>query len=284
MNISCIDGNSRNVSPIGAGEDAKTKNIKEQIARVQKKLQDLAANEDISLEEKMKKRQELQKQLGDLNSQLRQCQSEQRRKASEAEKRRQESDNSMGGQAKAGKKQGDPAAEVILTADAALRQAKMQDGVIAKQKGRAGVLKAEIKLDSSRGRSVEAKQEELAEVEARMAETQGSQMENLNRANQAIEENREADGTPKTERQNEEKEAGRPDGTGKTGSSQTVKNQTEKIQGEGIQLEKIQIEKIQIEEMQAEKDRDDKEKIPGTEEENGPEREAARYRPINILL
>ena len=67
MNISGIDGISRNGNQIGAGagEDAKTKSIKDQIARVQKKLQDLAANEDISLEEKMKKRQELQKQLSE---------------------------------------------------------------------------------------------------------------------------------------------------------------------------------------------------------------------------
>ena len=260
MNISGIDGIGRNGNQIGAGagEDAKTKSIKDQIARVQKKLQDLAANEDISLEEKMKKRQELQKQLSDLNSQLRQCQIEQRKKASEAKQSRQESDG-MGSQAKTGRKQEDPEAEVILTAGAALKQAKVQDGVIAKQKGCAGVLEAEIRLDSSRGRSVEAKQEEPAKVEARMTGTQSLQMENLGRANQAIEESRRNEGQPETERESEEKKAGKPNEAEKTGSDRTEK-------------------------LQAEEEKEDKENVPKTEENRDSEREAAPYRPINILL
>lgn len=179
----------------GMGEDAQTKNIKKQIARVQKQMQELASNDQISVEEKMKKRQELQKQLTELNGQLRQHQMEQRRKAAEIEKKQQQSQSeSMNPNAK---QQSDKAAEVVLSADAALKQAKVQDGVITKQKGRAGVLEAEIKLDSSRNRDVSAKQEELAKVEARMTEVQSSQIKNLSDANQNIKETKEKENKDK---------------------------------------------------------------------------------------
>ena len=72
MNISGINPSHLTGSQVGTqGEDAAVKNIKNQIAQVQKKLQELASNGEISVEEKMKKRGELQKKLTELNTQLR---------------------------------------------------------------------------------------------------------------------------------------------------------------------------------------------------------------------
>jgi len=59
--------------------DYMSKNIQNQIANAQKQLQELSANKDMSIEEKMKKRQEIQQQITDLNNQLRQHQIEQRK-------------------------------------------------------------------------------------------------------------------------------------------------------------------------------------------------------------
>ena len=56
--------------------DSVSKNIQNQIANAQKQLQELSANKDMSIEEKMKKRQEIQQQITDLNNQLRQHQIE----------------------------------------------------------------------------------------------------------------------------------------------------------------------------------------------------------------
>ena len=58
--------------------DSVSKNIQNQISNAQKQLQELSANKDMSIEEKMKKRQEIQQQIADLNNQLRQHQIEQR--------------------------------------------------------------------------------------------------------------------------------------------------------------------------------------------------------------
>ena len=57
--------------------DSVSKNIQNQIANAQKKLQELSSNEGLSIEDKMKKRQEIQQEINNLNQQLRQHQVEQ---------------------------------------------------------------------------------------------------------------------------------------------------------------------------------------------------------------
>ena len=91
--------------------DSYSRNIQNQIANAQKQLQELSSKEDMTLEEKKKKKQELQQQISDLNMQLRQHQMEQRREK---------------------------------------QQAKVQGSVSSKFEGKAGVLEIEIKLDESR--------------------------------------------------------------------------------------------------------------------------------------
>ncbi len=49
--------------------DSYSRNIQNQIASAQKQLQDISSNEDMTMEEKMKKRQEIQKQISDRNMQ-----------------------------------------------------------------------------------------------------------------------------------------------------------------------------------------------------------------------
>ena len=57
---------------LGQGDDAQSKSIRKQIERKQQELSELSGKEDVSPEEKMKKRQELIKEISDLNMQLRQ--------------------------------------------------------------------------------------------------------------------------------------------------------------------------------------------------------------------
>ena len=44
-------------------QDAESRRIQKEISNVQKKLQELSSNDEMDAEEKMKKRQELQKQI-----------------------------------------------------------------------------------------------------------------------------------------------------------------------------------------------------------------------------
>ena len=86
MTINGVNGANTQMKQISMNQatDSYTRNIQNQIANAQKQLQELSSNKDMSLEEKMKKRQEIQQQISDLNVQLRQHQMEQHREKQQA--------------------------------------------------------------------------------------------------------------------------------------------------------------------------------------------------------
>ena len=81
----------------------------------------------------------------------------------------------------------------IISADAVLSQAKVHGSVATRMQGRAGVLEAEIKLDSANGGNVEAKKEELAEVQQKAVVAGTSQTDTLVSVSKDIEEADNAD-------------------------------------------------------------------------------------------
>ena len=180
------------------GTDAVSKNIQNQIANAQKQLQELSSNKDMSMEEKMNKRQEIQQQIADLNNQLRQHQIEMRREQQQS--KGTSMDDMLGGSNRNASKVGNKSAGLsqasmatIISADSAIACAQQQGGVVTKMEGRAGVLETEIKLDAARGGNVEAKQEELAEVQQKAAQAQSAQMSTLADASKELEAAAKAD-------------------------------------------------------------------------------------------
>lgn len=196
MKISGIkeDGASQ-AGRLGAGmtEDSFSKSLKNEIAQKQKQLQELSNQENLTMEEKMKKRQDLQKEINDLNNQLRQHEIEVRK---EQQTKKASMDGALGGprknKAETSEKQNSgfsqAGMQAIISADSAMKQAKVQGSVATDQEGRGRVLEIEIRLDGARGGSTEAKQEELAEVEQRAQEATASQVSTLSEANKAMEE------------------------------------------------------------------------------------------------
>ena len=81
MKINGFNGTNTQTGAMGMAQanDSVSKNIQNQIANAQQKLQDLSSNEGLSLEDKMKKRQEIQQEITNLNQQLRQHQIEHRK-------------------------------------------------------------------------------------------------------------------------------------------------------------------------------------------------------------
>lgn len=77
---------------INQTSDPESRDLQRQIADEQKELQELSGNENMSTEEKMKKRQEIQKKISALNIQLRQHQMELRRQAAEDARRDEEAE------------------------------------------------------------------------------------------------------------------------------------------------------------------------------------------------
>ena len=174
------------------GNDSVSKNIQNQISNAQKQLQELYANKEMSIEEKMKKRQEIQQQIADLNHQIRQHQIEQRK---EQQAKKSSMDDMLGGIKKVSPKSGkqgtglsQASMKAMISADSAMVQVKVQGGVATKMDGRAGVLEAEIKLDMARGDDVTKKKEELAEVERKAITAESAQMNTLAETNRELEE------------------------------------------------------------------------------------------------
>ena len=219
-------GTAKATDPVG-------KDIQNQISRLQKQLQELSANTELSTEAKMKKRQEIQKQISDLNVQLRQHQIEMRKQ--EQEKKASFDDMLGGGQQTQGAKskskgQGMPSQasmEAMISADVAKDQAKVNGSVATKMEGRAGVLKTEIMLDESRNGDASAKRAELADVEEKAMDATSSQMTMLSKANEIMEEASKKDKTEETK----EKKTGEEEEETKTGD---VPGSDSETQGESI--------------------------------------------------
>ena len=199
MRIDGINGVNMQNSGINRqmGTDSVSKNIQNQIANAQKQLQELSSNKDMSMEEKMKKRQEIQQQIMDLNNQLRQRQIEMRR---QQQAKGSSMDDMLGGSKKTIPKCGnkglglsEASMKAMMSADFAKAQAQVQGSVATKMEGRAGILESEIKLDLARGGNVEAKQEELAEVQQKAIEAQSAQMNILTDVNKELEAAAKAD-------------------------------------------------------------------------------------------
>ena len=165
--------------------DAVSKNIQKQIVNAQKQLQEISANKDMSMEEKMKKRQEIQQQIIDLNNQLRQHQIEQRKERQEkAAKSVEKKEPVKKGDKSTGLSQA--SMKAMISADSAMSQAQVQGSVVTKMEGRAGVLEAEIKIESARGGDVEAKKEEIGKIQQKVASLESAQMNTLENANKEL--------------------------------------------------------------------------------------------------
>ena len=186
-------------------DDMISKNLKKQIDNLQKELQELSANTQLGGEEKMKKRQEIQKQISDLNVQLRQHQIELRK---EKQQEKASSDDifesaSMEGKTKASDKGNgmtQASMEAMISADVSMKQAAKQGSVATKMEGRARVLEMEISLDSARGGNVDVKKEELENAKQRAADASAAQISTLGKANKAMKEAADSErGTKETD-------------------------------------------------------------------------------------
>ena len=183
--------------------DSFSKSIQNQISNAQKQLQELSENKDMSMEEKMKRRQEIQQQITNLNNQLRQHQMEQRKEKQEqaaknAEKK-ESAKNENKGEGLSRQCMNASTMQAIISADAAMSQAKVHGSVETRMEGRVGVLEAEIKLDSANGGNVEAKQKELVKVQQKADAAGALQTDMLASVSKNIEEAAKADAKEDTD-------------------------------------------------------------------------------------
>ena len=200
MKISGITGTGGNIQSQGtgmnAGTDAVSKNIQQQIAYAQQQLQQLSSNKNMTPEEKMKKRQEIQQEITNLNQQLRQHQIEQRK---EQQAKASSMEDMLGGSPKAAKSEAKgtglskASMQAMISADVSMKKADVQGSMAVQMEGKAHVLEAEIKTDKNRGGNTEQKEAELADLKANVQAATASQISNLADANKAMAEAAEED-------------------------------------------------------------------------------------------
>lgn len=214
--------------------DMYTKNIQQQIMDNQKKMQDISSDQKMSVEEKMKKRQEIQQEISDLNNQLRQHLAEKQKEQQQEQKKAETQAASAQSTSSQETGIGIPGIgmSAMISAGTSLKQAQSHDSVKVKLEGRAGVLRAEIKQDAPRG-NVEAKERELAEIEKKVSDVSSAQMSSLKGANQAMKEAAKVEvsdeKTGKTDQNKTGKEVwlisnGQKKGVGISGTGQTAKD------------------------------------------------------------
>ena len=196
MRINGFSGTNTQTGTMGMtqGNDSVSKNIQNQIANAQQKLQDLSSNEEMSLEDKMKKRQEIQQEINNLNQQLRQHQIEQRKE--KQSKNSSSMDDMVAGTKNTSAKKGTGLSQAgmraMISVDSSMKQAKVQGSMATQMEGRAGVLESEIKQDAGKG-NTEKKEEELADLQAKAQSATAAQMSSLSDANKSMEEAAKAD-------------------------------------------------------------------------------------------
>lgn len=205
MRIGVNGGTSGNVGGTHAKqamptEDSLTRSLKKQIARLQENLQKLSENSDLSMEEKMKRRQELMKQIADLNNQLRMHELELQRQKQNSNAKSQEeqasakkAESEPGAALGNGKKQGtglsQASMQAMISAENTFDQAKVHGSVVRQIEARKKVLASEISQDSKG--NTEAKQKELSELEQTEAAANEKRAELLGKAGRAQKEARD---------------------------------------------------------------------------------------------
>lgn len=160
------------------GNDAITKSIQSRIQSKEQEIQKLAENDNLSSEEKMKKRQEIQKEINELNKQLRQHQMDMRRQ--QQQERADSMDKMLEGNDSSGTSKGGSLSQAsmkaMVSADSSIKQAKAQESTATKLEGDARNLKAEIRTDLQRGDSVEEKKEALQGLEEKVSNIRASEI------------------------------------------------------------------------------------------------------------
>ena len=225
----------------GMGEpmDEVSKGIQKQIENLQKQMKELSANQEMTPDMKMKKRQELQKQISELQIQLRQHQMEVKREEARKREEKASQDDVLNPTKSMEREQGTGISagsmEAMISADASMKQAGVHGSTAKHAQNRAGILKAEIKRDKGGpGDATAAKEEALAETETLAKKASASQMEALGKANEVMKEASEAEKQKTDDKKNEKtEETGRKEETDHTTSDTTVSGEEKETGQDG---------------------------------------------------
>lgn len=239
MNVNSVNGTGMQPGSAGMGigggqMDPESKNLQQQIDRLQQELKEVSANQNMPADAKMKKRQEIQKQISELEIQLHQHQIEARKEERQKKKEESSFDDLIG--TKPQQRQTNEqntgmsasSMEAMISAEASVKQANANGSTAKKMNGKADVLEVEIKLDRSRGGSsnIGLKEAELAKIKETAEKATASQMDSLAQADETLQNAAKDEKADKQEGEEEKKVPGTEGETDKKeGTPETVEEE-----------------------------------------------------------
>ena len=198
MNINGIGGAGMQPNNAGMGAvgqmDPVSKDLQKQIEKLKNDLKEISANQEMPTDAKMKKRQEIQKQISELEVQLRQHQIEAKREERQKKKDESSFDDLMGTKSQAKQSSGQNVGmsagsmEAMISAGQSVKQANAGGSIAKKMEGRANVVEIEMQLDGGRGGSsnVNLKEAELSKLREAAEKATSSQMQSLAEASDTL--------------------------------------------------------------------------------------------------
>ena len=258
----------------GMGEpmDEVSKGLQRQIENLQKQMKELSANQEMTPDMKMKKRQELQKQISELQIQLRQHQMEVKREEARKKEEKASQDDVLNPTRGMEQKQGQSAGlsagsmEVMLSADASMKQAGVHGSTAKHAQNRAGILEAEIKQDKGGpGDASASKEEALAEAKELEKTATASQMDSLGKAVKAAS---EAEKAEKEESERKEEDDEKNGVAGRQGAADAVDGTDAGASGSGS-----------VQKTDGETDRSDAAQAPADQEQR-----RMLYHPVDVRI
>lgn len=168
-------------------KDSVIEGIQEQISDIQKQMLSLSENDKLSVEDKMERQKELQKQLDSLNKMMlernveikKQEQEEKSKAINEGLKNHLPKDENS-----------DTACydhmQNFISIDNSLNAVKTQSSIRTKLKGEVKILESEIKLDAAKGADTTKKAEKLSALSARIDKITSDISESLDKVDEEI--------------------------------------------------------------------------------------------------
>ena len=288
MVINGLGGTNAQMSPIGSAQanDPVAKDLQRQISDAQKQMQELASNKEMSAEDKMKKRQELQQKVSDLNMQLRQHQIDKRKEKQQEKTSSDDIFNPNGKsnqtQAKTGTQNtglSQSSMEAMISADVSVKQANTQGSVATKMNDRAGVLEVEIKLDSARGNDVGSKQAELADVKQKAEDATTAQLGTLAKASETLKEAAKAESNDADTKKDDNKTGAENTDNGASKSGVSVEDSDNAAAKVGVNADSMAAKS----DITAEESADNKD-LSSDETGNETNTAAIHYTPVDVRL
>lgn len=169
--------------------DSVSKGIQNEISGIQQQMQELSSKKDIPVDEKMKKRQELQQEMRKLSAELRRRQEqisrEQRKESAAAEKKnaggaeKDTKEDTKKDDEKISAEAAYAGFKAMVSGNMSVDQIKTRGKVVAQIENGIAILKGEISQDELRGMNVDKKRSDLEKQEEKAQKAAASQFSDI---------------------------------------------------------------------------------------------------------